>query len=367
MKQVTIYTDGACSGNPGPGGWGAILRYGAHEKELSGGEPSTTNNRMELLGAITALQSLHEPCQVSLYTDSQYLANAVNLGWLRGWKQKGWRRKDGELKNADLWQTLDGLLQMHKVQFFWVRVTPTMYNNRCDAPLSRKGEVCMTEPKEPKIVHFHRGQSPAQNRPATGSRILFEELLQQLPPIRKLHLEKGKLTDLVRLYPDMKRTFDAPELLSEAVIASAMVRRRMELLLFRSDDKREAGYALVTVCSPYGYVLVHALTIYPFLRGQLLGRVAIELIARCYAGKKGILYCLSRTCVALTERKRLLAKNGYRDTGFRFRWDGQPAALYLRPCQSTEDITPVAQLLLRDLYGDLLPPVNARRMIQPEA
>lgn len=133
----------------------------------------------------------------------------------------------------------------------------------------------MTEPKEPKIVHFPpRAQSPAQE-PAGNwepDEQLFglEELLQQLPPIRKLHLEKGKLTDLVRLYPDMKRTFDAPELLSEAVIASAMVRRRMELLLFRSDDKREAGYALVTVCSPYGYVLVHALTIYPFLRGQLL-------------------------------------------------------------------------------------------------
>lgn len=219
----------------------------------------------------------------------------------------------------------------------------------------------MTKPNEPKIVHFQpRAQAPAQDTAGNWEpdEQLFglEELLQQLPPIRKLHLEKGKLTDLVRLYPDMKRTFDAPELLSEAVIASAMVRRRMELLLFRSDDKREAGY-----------VLVHALTIYPFLRGQLLGRVAIELIARCYAGKKGILYCLSRTCVALTERKRLLAKNGYRDTGFRFRWDGQPAALYLRPCQSTEDITPVAQLLLRDLYGDLLPPVNARRMIQPEA
>ena len=120
MKQVTIYTDGACSGNPGPGGWGAILRYGAHEKELSGGEPSTTNNRMELLGAITALQSLREPCQVSLYTDSQYLANAINL--------------DGELKNADLWQTLDGLLQTHKVQFFWVKGhADNVYNNRCDA------------------------------------------------------------------------------------------------------------------------------------------------------------------------------------------------------------------------------------------
>lgn len=213
----------------------------------------------------------------------------------------------------------------------------------------------MTEPNEPKIVHFSpRAQAPVQE--TTGNwepnEQLFglEELLQQLPPIRKLHLEKGRLTDLMRLYPDMKRTFDAPE-----------------LLLFRADDRREAGYALVTVCSPYGYVLVHALTIYPYLRGQLLGRVAMELIARCYAGKKGILYCQSRTCVALPERERLLTKNGYRDTGFRFRWGGQPAALYLRPCQSTEDITPVAQLLLRDLYGDLLPPVNARRMIQPEA
>ena len=115
-----------------------------------------------------------------------------------------------------------------------------------------------------------------------------------------------------------------------------------------------------------GYVLVHMLTIYPFLRGQLLGRVAAELIARCYAGKRGVLFCQSRTSPMLPERERLLKTNGYRDTGFRFRWNGQPAALYLRPCQSTEDITPVAQLLLRDLYGDLLTPVNARRMIQPE-
>ena len=161
----------------------------------------------------------------------------------------------------------------------------------------------MTEPNEPKIVHFPpRAQAPVQDTAGNWEpdEQLFglEQLLQQLPPIRKLHLEKGKLTDLMRLYPDMKRTFDAPELLSEAVIASAMVRRRMELLLFRSDDKREAGYALVTVCSPYGYVLVHALTVYPHLRGQLLGRVAMELIARCYAGKKGILYCLSRTCAS---------------------------------------------------------------------
>ena len=152
----------------------------------------------------------------------------------------------------------------------------------------------MTEPNEPKIVHFPpRAQAPVQdtadNWEPDEQLFGLEELLQQLPPIRKLHLEKGRLTDLMRLYPDMKRTFDAPELLPEVVIASAMVRRRMELLLFRADDRREAGYALVTVCSPYGYVLVHALTIYPYLRGQLLGRVAMELIARCYAGKKGIL------------------------------------------------------------------------------
>lgn len=137
--KVTIYTDGSSRGNPGPGGYGAMLQFvdsagKLHERELSQGYATTTNNRMELLGAITALQSLHEPCQVSLYTDSQYLANAINLGWLRGWKQKGWRRKDGELKNVDLWQTLDALLQTHKVQFFWVKGhADNVYNNRCDA------------------------------------------------------------------------------------------------------------------------------------------------------------------------------------------------------------------------------------------
>lgn len=224
---------------------------------------------------------------------------------------------------------------------------------------------------EPKIVHLPpREKNPAREPNETwdaGERLFGLEELLQMPPIRKLHLERGRLKDLVRLYPDMKREFAAPELLPQAVIATAMVRRRMELLLFRSDDQREAGYALVTVCSPYGYVLVHMLTIYPFLRRQLLGRVAAELIARCYAGKRGVLYCQSRTCAALPERERMLRENGYRDTGFRFRWNGQPAALYLRPCQSTEDITPVALLLLRDLYGDLLTPVNARRMIQPEA
>ena len=133
MKQVTIYTDGACSGNPGPGGWGAILIYKDTVKELSGGEEHTTNNRMELLGAISALSAVKEPCEIELYTDSQYIANAINKGWLSGWKAKNWKRKDGELKNIDLWQELDKLLNTHAVSFHWVKGhAENKFNNRCD-------------------------------------------------------------------------------------------------------------------------------------------------------------------------------------------------------------------------------------------
>lgn len=133
MKQVTIYTDGACSGNPGPGGWGAILLYKDTIRELSGGEEHTTNNRMELLGVISALSALKEPCEIELYTDSQYIANAINKGWLQGWKAKNWKRKDGELKNIDLWQELDKLLNTHAVSFNWVKGhAENQYNNRCD-------------------------------------------------------------------------------------------------------------------------------------------------------------------------------------------------------------------------------------------
>ena len=134
MKKVCIYTDGACSGNPGPGGWAAILSYNGHERELSGGEPATTNNRMELIAAISALEALKEPCEVDLWTDSQYLARAVNEGWLAGWKRRGWRRKEGELKNPELWQALDALLARHKVSFNWLKGHDGHeYNERCDA------------------------------------------------------------------------------------------------------------------------------------------------------------------------------------------------------------------------------------------
>lgn len=133
MKNVSIYTDGACSGNPGPGGWGAILMYGDNKKELSGGDPETTNNRMELLGAITALRALKEPCKVDLYSDSQYVVKAINEGWLSSWRKKGWRRRDGEVKNVDLWLELIPLLEMHDISFHWVKGhAENAHNNRCD-------------------------------------------------------------------------------------------------------------------------------------------------------------------------------------------------------------------------------------------
>lgn len=134
MKQVEIFTDGACLGNPGPGGWGVILKYQGTEKELSGGEPETTNNRMELTAAIVALEALKTPCEVKLYSDSQYLINAFELGWLEKWKKSGWRRGDNaEVKNVDLWQRLAELTAIHKVEFNWVRGHDGHpENERCD-------------------------------------------------------------------------------------------------------------------------------------------------------------------------------------------------------------------------------------------
>ena len=144
MKKVRIYTDGACSGNPGPGGWGAILIYGENKKELSGGEKSTTNNRMELTSVISALSALREPCQVKLSTDSQYVANAINQGWLKSWQQKGWKRKGGEVKNPDLWIKLVPLLETHDVTFEWVKGhADNEFNNRCD-------EIAVAEAKKQK-------------------------------------------------------------------------------------------------------------------------------------------------------------------------------------------------------------------------
>ncbi|MBR0412746.1 MAG: ribonuclease HI, partial [Eubacterium sp.] len=122
MKKVDIYTDGACSGNPGKGGWGAVLVYGKTEKELCGGEAETTNNRMELTAVINALEALKEPCEVTLTTDSKYVCDAINQGWLQSWILKGWRKADKKpVLNVDLWQQLLPLLDMHEVTFVWVK------------------------------------------------------------------------------------------------------------------------------------------------------------------------------------------------------------------------------------------------------
>ena len=117
---VVIYTDGACQGNPGPGGWGAILRYGRHTREISGGEKDTTNNRMELQAALEALRALTEPCQVTLFTDSEYLKKGITE-WMPNWKRRNWRRKGGKLANVDLWMKLDEEMARHEVRWRWVR------------------------------------------------------------------------------------------------------------------------------------------------------------------------------------------------------------------------------------------------------
>ncbi|MCD8007346.1 MAG: ribonuclease HI [Clostridiales bacterium] len=134
MKTVTLYTDGACSGNPGAGGWAAILLFGAHKKELSGGERETTNNRMELTAVIKGLEALKEPCIVELYSDSKYIIDALEKGWAVGWRKRGWVKGDKTpALNPDLWARLLDLCEVHKVNLHWVKGhASNEYNNRCD-------------------------------------------------------------------------------------------------------------------------------------------------------------------------------------------------------------------------------------------
>ncbi len=134
LKKVDIFTDGACSGNPGPGGWGAILRYGNHEKELSGGEKSTTNNRMELTAVIEALKVLKEKCEITIYTDSKYVADAFLQGWIWNWMKKGWKKADNKpVLNPELWQTLINELRKHEYKIVWVKGhAGHPENERCD-------------------------------------------------------------------------------------------------------------------------------------------------------------------------------------------------------------------------------------------
>ena len=151
MKTVEIYTDGACSGNPGPGGWGAILRYGGREKELSGGEAMTTNNRMELSGVIAALEALKEPCVVELWSDSKYVIDALDKGWALKWRHNGWRKPDKKpALNPDLWERLLALTETHEMRYHWVKGhAENEFNNRCDALAVAARERAAEEPATP--------------------------------------------------------------------------------------------------------------------------------------------------------------------------------------------------------------------------
>ena len=135
MKKIDIYTDGACSGNPGPGGWGAVLCFNGREKELSGGDAQTTNNRMELTAVIAALECLKEPCEIDLYSDSKYVIDALSLGWARSWRAKGWKKADKKpALNIDLWERLLELTEQNQMHYHWVKGhADNEYNNRCDA------------------------------------------------------------------------------------------------------------------------------------------------------------------------------------------------------------------------------------------
>ena len=142
MKEIEIYTDGACSGNPGPGGWGSILIYKGVEKEMSGGAGETTNNRMELTAVIEALKALKEPCIVQLYSDSKYVIDALSKGWARGWKAKGWIKSDKKpALNPDLWDELLKLCDVHQVNCHWVKGhADNKYNSRCDEMAVRESQ-----------------------------------------------------------------------------------------------------------------------------------------------------------------------------------------------------------------------------------
>ena len=134
MKKILLYTDGACSGNPGPGGWGAVMRFGEHERELSGGEEHTTNNRMELTAVIKGLAALKEPCEVIVTSDSKYVVDGIEKGWARSWKRNGWKKADKKpALNSDLWDELLSLLDIHKVKFSWIKGhAGHPENERCD-------------------------------------------------------------------------------------------------------------------------------------------------------------------------------------------------------------------------------------------
>jgi ribonuclease HI len=169
MKKVVIHSDGGCHGNPGPGGWAAILEYGAHSRELSGGAPATTNNRMELQAAIEALSALKELCEVEFYTDSEYVKNGVS-GWLSNWKRNGWKTKSKKpVKNEDLWRALDARVSKHQVKWHWLKGhAGHVGNERCDqlanGEIAKIKKAFNPEQLKKMLLEFSAKDSAAQSQ-----------------------------------------------------------------------------------------------------------------------------------------------------------------------------------------------------------
>lgn len=173
MKQIIIHTDGGCEGNPGPGGWGAVLEYGPHKKELSGGDPATTNNRMELQAAISALRAVKEPCEIEFFTDSEYLRNGIT-SWIRGWKRNGWRTQDKKpVKNEDLWRELDALAASHQIEWRWLKGhAGHPLNERCDV-LAREAITKLRLQLTPQKLADAMSAFEAERKPGKDQRNLF--------------------------------------------------------------------------------------------------------------------------------------------------------------------------------------------------
>ncbi|HWH72000.1 MAG TPA: ribonuclease HI [Candidatus Sulfotelmatobacter sp.] len=182
MKQITIHSDGACEGNPGPGGWAAILQYGPHRREIAGAALATTNNRMELQAALEALRALKEPCEVQIHSDSEYLRDGMTL-WLRAWKFRGWKTKEKQpVKNSDLWKALDELATRHKVSWHWLKGhAGHPLNERCD--LLAKQQIRTLRSRHPgedfkrALAAFktQNGTPPATARPHSSPTVPFQQ------------------------------------------------------------------------------------------------------------------------------------------------------------------------------------------------
>jgi len=185
MKHVTIHTDGGCHGNPGPGGWAAVLTYGAHRRQLSGGATATTNNRMELQAAIEALSSLKEPCQVDLHTDSQYLRQGV-LSWMKNWKKNGWLTRNREpVKNVDLWQSLDECASRHTIAWHWLKGHVGHRENECCDQLAAK-EIAAIRQRIPdaELKRLARTVSVPAVKPQKEKAFDFDSPQEVLAPLK---------------------------------------------------------------------------------------------------------------------------------------------------------------------------------------